>query len=491
VAVPVVVSTTPVNGATDFGVTESIVFEFNTPLLPASVDPATMVLYRDDTGEPVESGIQLSSDRKTVVVTPNVGLVEEVLYVVAAIGSADNMPGGNIKSADGDDLVNTYQVQFRTARELYERLTQVEDRSGVERVGPIRVDPDDEVTGYLGIEDTSPRGFASDVDRTLSEICVLFDQQVHQTGSLNALEITTRNVLGIEEYYGEGTPPTQADPSGRYLQDCLALDDPRQALFAVEPSGYIVFNGDQVCWVKYSGSPDFHYNTEVIVLVRKDAIVSATGQFLEEDVMFTFTTEYWPLYIGVEYIRLKLGSLICDWFDDTIRRHIHEASIDAVQQAGCAFDPEQPYPAVRRYVRAKVICDILGELSALQGLQGGSKRLGDLEIRNYPTELAKVSAMYQNCQKEQDKALVELRAYRRQSVPTWVVKGSTNPNERRDYRMRTWQGLRFSRRIGANLQGDRQVKSVLAFDHPSRPRDVMFLGYREDERLEGHAFPWW
>lgn len=484
--VPIVVSTSPLDQATDVEVDDGIAFTFNTPLLPSSVNEATVVLYRDDTAEAISGTVTLSADRKIVNFLPRIGLLELITYQAAVIGSSDNQPGGNIKASDGTDLVDTHEVTFRVKEDRFVSATEIMGRDEIEGVGPIREDDAlAQVTGVLEIEETTPAGYESNVDRGLNEICVNFGEAVQQTGSNIALELTTRNVLGLDEYYGEH------DGTGRFLRDWLTDTSHLHDLFLNDPSGQVLFTGDRVCWVKHTGSPDFHYNTEVIVRVRSDAIANATGHMLPEDVYFVFTTEYFPLYVGVGYIRLQMGRVIADLFDDTIRRHIHAASLDAVDQALGNFKLGHPYPAVRRYVRACTILAILDEMGILTGLQDGSKRLGDLEVRYTPKDLAKVMSAFRRAEKEKDNTLAELRAYRRQSRPMVVVKGDDYAYERRDFFMRTWQHLRYSTRPSANTALTRRMKSQLGTDHATLLSEVRVLGWVEDEQMEGTAFPWW
>jgi hypothetical protein len=437
--------------------------------------------------------ITLSSDHKTILAMPNRTLLENVPYLAALIGASDNSAGGNIKASDGTDLPDTYQISFRTRIERFVPLPEVAGRDDLIVVGPIREeDAAAAVTGYLEIEQTYPAGFETNVDRDLSEIIVCFGQDVLATGSHEALELIVNNVLGIPEYYGEGEP-RPPDPSGRYLWDFLQPDDALQVMFTGEPTepfGTVSFSGQCVRWDKDPTSPRFHYNSEVVVRVRSDSIVNPTGQMLEDDVYFTFTTEYWPLYTGVQYIRLKLGRTVAALFDDTINRHIHAASIDAIQQAYYSFDMEHPFPAVRRYVQACTILNILDEIGLGPALQQGRKRLGDLDIQYSPQDLAKIAAAYRRAEEDKKTTLFELRYYRRQSRPMVVIKGQDYWGERRDFRMRTWQGLRASPHPSANTAEQRRFQSRLANDHPTYA--INYIGWDEKgEVFEGMTVPWW
>lgn len=494
-AVPTLLTTSPNDGDTDVAVNSTIKFTFDTALLRSSVNEATVLLYRDDTGEHIARAVRLSTSGTVITVTPSKTLAEDVTYVAAVVGSASNMAGGNIKAADATDFITTRQVTFRTKIERYVSLPEVTSRTDYEEIGPIREgDTGTDVSGYLAVEETSPAGFASDVDRNLSEIAVTFDQTVLPTGSHAAFELTIENVLGIDEYYGEqgddGTDGCRMD--NRFLKDWLkSTDDDCIDLFGVDPSGNVTVSGSTATWTRDTNGPAFHYNSEVVVRVRADSLVSPTGHMLEEDVYFFFTTEYFPMYTGVNFIRLKLGRTVSDLYDDTIRRHILAASIDAVDQAAGKFDVEHPYPAVRRYVSASVILAILDEMGVLTALNAGSKSLGDLRIEYSPNDLSKLASIARRAENDKEKALFELRAYRRQSIPQYVVRGIDNPFEREDYFMRTWQHLRNTGQSYANSEDIRRAKSELAKDHPSIGTSVTYVGRVSEQQVQGITFPWW
>lgn len=486
-AAPLVVSTSPLNGAVDADPAKvTVIYTFDTALLPSSVTEATFLLFNDDTADVVRGTSHLSADHKTLTFIPGKGLIEENLYQAIAVGSSDNLAGGNLKAADGTDLVDSYSITFRTSVDQFSRIGEVTSPDDAERFGPIREDTASAVAlGHIDVIATDPRGFESNVDRTLSEIAVTFDEDVQATGSYDALDIQLQNVLGLDEYYGE------YDGTGHFLLDWLAQTDTvRRAYFDSQPSGTIQFDGDELKWVKASGSPDFHFNTEVICRVRADSVVDGTGQMLTEDVYFTFTTEYWPLYVGVEYIRLQLGRAISSMYDDTIRRHIHAASIDAVEQSLGCFNMEYPYPAVRRYVRALTILNILDELGLLATLKAGQrKQLGDFTVQYNAADLAKLMSAYKRAQKDHDNTLYELRYYRGQRSPAFVVRGEASVSERGDFRMRTWQGLRGRSAPEANTTELRRLKSVLSTDHPT----IQLIGYQADaDDISGnYVYPWW
>jgi hypothetical protein len=43
----------------------------------------------------------------------------------------------------------------------------------------------------------------------------------------------------------------------------------------------------------------------------------------------------------------------------------------------------------------------------------------------------------------------------------------------------------------ANTKTERRAKSVMGYDHPSVNPEVAWIGWYNDDRLEGFSFPWW
>lgn len=484
----------PADGATDVAVGASLQFTFDTSLDRATITQSTVVLYRADTAEVVPSDVSLSTNGAVILVIPNRGLLEDTGYIAMLAGSDSNLAGGNIKEADGLDLVITQEINFKTRVERFVPLSEVASRDDIESVGPIRAEDLTSPSGLVTIIESSPAGFTSNVSRDLTEVVVTFSMPVSAVGSVPALEVTCHNVLGLDEYYGEQGADTDASskrPSDRFLQDWLASDSDDMDLFTPPcPSGYVTVYDSKAKWTRHPGSPPFHYNTEVVVHVVASSLMGPSGEVMADDVYFTFTTEYFPMYVGVDYIRLKLGRVLSDMYDDTIRRHILAASIDAVDQAAGHFDVEHPYPAVRRYVRACALLSILDELGLLPALQSGQKTLGDFSVRYDPRDFKKIMAAYTNAVAERDAALLELRAYRRQGLPRVIVRGQDYPYERLDFRLRTWQHLVGG--VNANTTELRSTKAQLATDHPKMGQPINWIGNTTaGDKGQGIAFPWW
>lgn len=83
------------------------------------------------------------------------------------------------------------------------------------------------------------------------------------------------------------------------------------------------------------GTPDcgLEYNS-LLVLELDKTIADIDGNTLEEDKIFTFSTEYNPFYASVEMVRMEMGTWVNTVPDDTIALAIHWSSLEADHVTG-------------------------------------------------------------------------------------------------------------------------------------------------------------
>jgi len=268
------------------------------------------------------------------------------------------------------------------------------------------------------------------------------------------------------------------DATGKFLYRDVE-DVPSRLALITDPTGTVSVSGSKVIWTRDSGYT-FPYNAEVVVRVHSDRIVNASGYQLSDDVYFSFTTEYWPCYGNPTVLRLAIGPLIRDMYDDTLYRILTKNSIRAILEADDNIstddDRDRPYPAVERFVLAQSIIDVIDELRLLADIQAGQKKqLGDFTVQ-YQASNPALIAKRAEAVKDRDRALRELRRYRGNLGPRSVVKSEDYSGERTDYRMRTWDSLVASSLPVANTADDRSGKRDLRTDHAKlspRARRVM------------------
>ena len=460
-AAPVVASTVPTTGATDVDPRNSLTATFSTALSTTSVTRSTVVLYQTDSGRSVDLDVSLSSDLLTITAIPRQVLREEVNYSFTLMGADVGSPGGSIESSGGDPLVTTYSATFRTAAERFVSLEEITDRNDIERVGPIRsIEDEAEEAGYLAAVDVTPDAFATNQDRSLSQIVVDFGETVQATGAGPALEVSITPADGYIRNYG------QEDVTGKFLWREVEEGVPSRFALFTDPTGAVSFSGDTVIWTRDS-SFTWPYNAEVTVKAEADYITNATGEQLEEDLYFTFTTEYWPMYGSATVMRIELGPLIRDMYDDTINRIVFTNSVESILHADWSFDVDYPYPNVERYVKAQSIIDIIDELRLLGDIQADQqKTLGDFTVRYGGGSNPMLIAKRAEAIKERDRALYELRHYRGQKNPRTTVQSRNYASERKDFNMRTYDSLVYSGLPLGNVAEDRSAKAGLRTDHP-------------------------
>jgi len=459
-AAPTVASTTPADGATDFSYRSSLSAVFSTALLSSSVNRSTLSLYESVSGHDVDIDVSLSADALTVTVIPRSPLRQNVNYVFSLIGNDIGSPGGPIKSADGDALAVTYSVTFRTDEDRYVSLEEITSRDDIERVGPIR-DVEDEASevGYLEVTDVTPDSMAGNESRTLDTIEVDFGESVATTGSGSAITLVMTPADGMTRDYGH------QDVTGKFLYRDVETYPSRQALIT-DPVGSVVASGTKLIWTRDS-SYEFPYNAQIAVRVHSDRVTNASGYQLEEDLYFTFTTEYWPVYASPTVIRIELGPSISQLHDDTLWRIILKNSIGAILESGdkCGFSRDRPYPNTEKYVKAKSVIDVIDLLRFLSDLQAGQrKQLGDFTVQYTATDPSLIAKRNQALE-DMKRALRELRRYRGAAGPRSAIKSASYETERGDWRMRTWDSMIASSSPVANTYQDREARRQLRSDH--------------------------
>lgn len=461
---PVVLDTSPPNGTLDVAIDATVSFTFDQDILSSSVNSESFHVFDAETLEAVDGTLAISGAKITF--TPFKAFFENRTLKAVAKGASS---GGSefITNAASEALADDYTITFRTGRERYVPLDEVTSRSDAESVAPIRAVQNSLLGPILTADESlqilkvTPKSQSSQIDRCIEQITFLFNKE--PTGIISDfVEIQAEPALGIEDYLAD------VDSAGNiWLKDCAptgVVNGITPADFGV-PTGTWSVNDALATWARGTGEPCFNYNTEITFIFDENLGSADQLSSLEAETCAVFTTEYWPFFSGTKYVRTELGPLGRSFQDDTINRTIHKNSIDAFEQAARKFDPYNPFPAVRRYVTFQTVVDLL-DLFQLerQALGAQEKALGDLRVRDGGAAVRK----YDEARKQAEKALRELRAYRGQGNPGWVIKGAAAYNARCDQFMRTWDfmGWWHGHQIPvANTDLWRYSKASLAGDH--------------------------
>lgn len=502
---PQVISTSPADQAVDITIDSIVSFRFNTPLDKATINSTTFVVFDPDTLEPVAGAVGYAPVTNTIRFLPSSAFLQNKAYAAVAVGSGSGGPVW-IKSLDGDSLAEDYRIDFRTKREQYVSLDEVAERTDIELVGPIRAVEAVLPPALLGVVDDSPdveildsypKGFTSEVSPCIDEVTLTTSFPLQVIVPEDAFVIETYPALGIEEYLGAADGQgliwlnDSCAPTGVYeYAGPTGTHQSTPPVFA-NPTGHFTIDGSVVTWQPYSGEPCFMYNQEVHFIIRAGttgvgvtgANFGLTGEF-SEDSEIVFTTRYSPKYIDARMLRVELGTMVKELFDDTLNRIIHKNSIDAWEQAAGNFDFDNPYPAVRRYVKFASIIDVIDSISLANSgglIMDEDKMLGDFRYRKGGSTRIAMHPKYDQAKKELAKAKRELRAYRGQYQAVSAVRGINHAGSRQDDFMRTWDNWRYwtyeglvgeNIAPGSNMAGERELKLNLSNDHHGNSRAV-------------------
>jgi hypothetical protein len=442
-------SSDPADGAIDVTVKQVISLTFNQAIKADSASSATVMVFRVDADVPLVGNISASG--ATVSFIPASVLNQDALYRIKIIGSNAAL-GYALQASDGTFFSTTTELSFRTGIERFVRLTEVADRDDIERIGPIRegdplaAQPTGVVAGIFSIESQDPEPFEK-AGIAFTAVTVDFDRTVDaSTVTTSTFRVTQVPVLGIEDYWASipagQTVPQLATQQGGALTPpaCTLVVDDDEVRCEIDPSGVVL------------------HNTEFQVTVTT-SVKGTDGTSLPQNVSYVFTTEYVPLYISPQYLRLELGNGIASVSDDTLCRLIHKISLEAWELSGRGIPLVNPPYRIRKWVECKTILDLLGVLMISRDLRAGeTKTLGDLTIRFSPRD-PMLGAKYQQA----TKCLAEIGLFDHVGqLASVAVKGRASGSERQDFRARTWDHLFLHRAPAANLTHERDSKMLLS-----------------------------
>lgn len=412
--VPIVVVTTPVNGAVDVNITSDIRVKFSTSIDPDSVNIGNAFLFVVDTGTPINGSLSVEDD--TIIFRPGRALYENVGFTFSVFGESAGGVAGYIKSTDGDALADTYAFTFNTKVEQYSTLDEVKERADVVIDGPIR-QADILEAGGLELLVSDPLGFSSEIATDLSEARFTFSENIDIASLTGNITLETHNVLGDEDQYGAAA----ASDGELYLQ---GWEPGTGECDFSQPTGEFAVSGKQIVWSRGAEEPVFNHNTEVVFKITQD-IKDVNGHFLIEDAYIKMSTKLFPKFSDARVMRVDCGPMIADQLDDTVNIMIHRNSLDAWYIAAHCFDIHSPYPAVRMFVRNKTIVDLYDMISSrAQVLAGQQKMLGDMEVQ-YPPAPRLDGPLRRKAEAAAKKKEREMIKYRRQNLPVVAIKGAT------------------------------------------------------------------
>lgn len=465
---PTVVSSSPTANETGVPATSTeLRITFSTALLRSSVNEGTLLLYETDGGLPIPGKIRFSTDETIVYFLPTQELRSAFSYTFVAVGIADGLPAGAIQSSTSDDLATTYSINFRTGTERFVSLEEMTDRTDIEHIAPIReAETLAQTTGVLSILDSTPAGFSSN-NNNPDEIVVQFDEPLASASyAADWMTVEIRPVLDYEDYYYGGLVDGEK---------VLRIEKPDDYEFPM-PSGSIAVDGDSLVWTKTSG--DWPYNAEVVVTLSAE-VEGVSGNKLGSEVIILFTTTLWPLYVGSQFLRLELGPIVKELYDDTLNRNALKRSIEAWELAGREFNVRNPPYAAREYAKSGALIDVIETLSARADLNRGiSKKLGDFEVNYGNRGASRDSIKYSTALASMSKAEQKLRRWVASLRPRFARVGdldTTGPALIRG--MRNWDNLVTSGSLSipaANWYDERRTK--IGLEQPVDPTASYYYG---------------
>lgn len=404
--IPTISSTSPTDGQSSIDTGIQISITFSEAVTRSTVKDGTVVLTDTETGTPVPVNISFATSDTVVKLFPKKALRPNIGYKVFIAGAADSLPAGSVTSAaSSDSLAESYSFVFQTKEELFVPLERVTDRDDINHIAPIREESElAGVNGYIHVYSTTPLAFSSN-NGNLSTITITFSESVEDyfDSSLFTIEmfpLDYEDYLG--NYDGDGTRKL-------YAQDA--------DLPITLPTGTWSVDANVVTWTKDAGDTDIHaydntfpFNTEIVVTIDS-TVKGNSGLTLGADNQFRFTTEIFPLFTTSRAIRLHVGPVLDDYYDDTVNRLIWARGISAWELNAREFSLLAPKRSAREFTIWGAVLDAI-EIPALRAdiLRGTSKQLGDFRVDFSNRGFTQDSGRFATARKKMEAAELRLRA---------------------------------------------------------------------------------
>lgn len=149
-------------------------------------------------------------------------------------------------------------------------------------------------------------------------------------------------------------------------------------------------------------STDLDFN-QLIVVEVDSGIEDATNELsLEENLVFSFSTEYNPFYCSVEMLRMEMGEWASLVPDDTMALAIHWSSLEADSITSSGSVNEEYFYARTRFVMYDASIKLFSMPFGAEGKSGQSKQLGDLIIENGNVLDYSIKDLIQELKEERD-----------------------------------------------------------------------------------------
>lgn len=454
---PVLVSSSPTNGATGVAKNVAISVEFDTPLLASTVTPKNFVLVNSDLNQVLPAEISLDEDGVTVRIVPDVHLMPNSGHRLRIVG--DDTSDSPLQADDETALVLTITIVFQTGDTI--QATEGDKTEGqTDLEGDLEL-PDDiaprSVSGApLRLVSTSPSHHSFKISATLDQVSFRFSAALdpstvtgnvlirqyafYEEEAYRAREIDIDNEEGLRHYFmGETGYYNDADGPG--------LLDPEEFRDRV---AYAEADGE---YVNIILEDDYAFPKNMCLEITLGAgIADTNGSSLGDDFIWFGCTAPYPDWASIMGVRHEAGHDVSGFVpDDFIGLRIWRATIDLLHESDWCFPSTNPNEPMKRYVRTKSAMDVWDDMLAVKALSAGtSKRLGDLEISVTPAAGGARPTKLKRLEEAMDELLRNLWFWKTQTPKIGIksIRDALEPG-RGFFRDRLWRAELMLNRSGS------------------------------------------
>jgi hypothetical protein len=385
-AVPVLSTSTPADGATDVFINKPITVVFDAALLASSITVNSVLLQNVATGNNVDVILTYTDSTNTVRITTLSVLAEDTVYSLKFIGTDIAVSSSYaLKSSGGDPLLTTLVVTFTTGNRTYIDDTSIDkDATDLSLEGDLNLPVHVKALGDFSVQSTLPINHSYDVATTINgsnQIGITFNKAL--SGSACDDSWVTVDVFGMLDdsqfiassgVFGTGTIPSMTGVS------CT----------------------DSTLWLNFDG--EIPNNVAVEVTIGTGVLASDGSEFGPSEYVLTFTTDRYPKVSGIHVIEREIKAATDELNRDYVAALLLANTVYAMQKFG--FDLAPPSFQQSRWVMLKTIVDILDDKELEKALVDGTRRqLGDFNVSIDPkqSEGARLALKHARALKDIDK----------------------------------------------------------------------------------------
>jgi len=355
-AIPVLSSSTPAEGATDVYINIPLDITFTDDILESSVSSTSVLLEDVGANDLVPISVELIESNK-IRISPIGSLPEDTLWKISFPGTDIAISASYViqgLAGTSEALEDTITITFRTGSRTYIDDTSIDkDAADLSLEGDLNLPIHVKALGDLALDYVVPKNNSYDV--AVDTTIVFTFNQVLSTGDF------TQNWLNVDIYP---------------MLDSTAYLASGDTLGSGSIPDYGVTHSDKTLTVTFSGYLPQNAGIEITL---DDSITDVDGsEYGPNNYKYSITTDRYPSVSGIHVIHRELKAISDELTNDYIAATLLSSTI---RYLNSFRNPDIDSHLALRWITARSVVDILDDKELEKAVVAGTRRqLGDMSV---------------------------------------------------------------------------------------------------------------